>query len=294
MESFPPPRSAHTSTESWQSKRTRRFPGVWNWENSLKKLTREVRLDDSRWKTYLEQGIVAQLLVRRRISQGAAVPVFTRNTIRLGSSGYAFKWTNGPVMMGPWKYSRSSESGGEWWASGLNGIRGTGWTLHCRDFTGDSMPPGAYDVTYSPHISIVVGCTSMPKPFPPPTHEWDITLRGRSEIIPADEQSVEVVSDPNQASALRGFMSVTQLRATRASRQGIDLHAMVQFKNVPVAVGFDAFLRTSDGREWPMGRLAINASPGAARLQHLGKRRRHFGRYACNGHCGVSLQRSGG
>jgi hypothetical protein len=132
---------------------------------------------------------------------------------------------------------------------------GSGYTASStRVRTGDlGLPTGIHRVRILVELTVSESSTSATTPL----HLWTIEHTADVDVIPPDAQDIMLITDPDQAGAVRAAL---QPRDCRVEVRGGKLHAegYIEVWDVPVAIAFDVIWRV-DGGEWGIGSVSCRS-----------------------------------
>jgi hypothetical protein len=231
--------------------RKQRDPGfaAWkgDWGEFVEKQRGDGNLDDKRWATYMEQGLDPSLSLPVEVRQGEPISLSVHLNSRLGN-GFHARHVSGSVSLGRWTFAGEAGNSGEHAMAGWGLLALEPLIVSPEDFTSDPIPPGEYEVSYTPSITV----WPNPARTPNPSYTWTAPLRGKVHIIAASPP-VETAADP-MVDAIRAAISV-ELDARNGGR------ALITIKEPPVDLAFEAFVRIADSAESRIG--FVSAKKGA-------------------------------
>jgi hypothetical protein len=230
------------------------------WGDFVEALHDRSRLEEQRWKAYLEQSSIFDLTIRRRIRLGATIPVHISGEFRLGSS-YEVRMDEGLWHFGPWQETRDGTYDPR---SGCFQVWSQSRWLRFSNFTRGPVPPGRYPVQTSIHLAAAKRQRAITGPpihsDEAPMHSWDVTLQSDVEVVPEDQPTVTLVDDPQMASQMRALLQADPFK-TRPAVLGFAgqattcLACKVYAVGSPVEFAFSASIRKADGVEQHVGRF---------------------------------------
>jgi hypothetical protein len=212
---------------------------------TLIELAREKgKLDDARWRKYVEQAFVSpQLVVRTEVRRGEDVPTM------LIFPAWRCGWQHGFEIGNDFQPSGKVIAAKSWPKSNFEfPVNGNGWASSMRASVDKNREAAASDGEQEISISGAIAIHDADAPGKPLITTRPIDVHGRWTLVPADKETVKIIRDPAAADAMRKAIRVQAMKQDAA---GVCTLMVVFASSLPHPVAFEVSLR-AQGREWKM------------------------------------------